>query len=339
MKVPVIVLSGFLGSGKTTLLQRLLLDARNRSLSAAVLMNELGSYDVDGQMLKGALPDEQLEKLMDGCICCSKKSEISASLNKLLSGSPDLIIIELTGVANPEEIADALTEPSVIRQVFLHSIVTVVNADMFLEYNSILNPDRELTHTLRRQVETADFIIINKIDLVTENTLVKVEKSVRSLNRTAPIRPTTGADISPDYIFKEIAPRPKSNLNTEITVHLNKGKSPVKSFNVIKQDHSDPIPENQYSFSKIKTMAIPLNPAVQLSSKELMQAAKSWGKGLLRAKGYVPVDGKLRLVQFSGGKLSIEPTNEETAPYFVIIGFEEDVVSTMIMLEKRLNLR
>lgn len=334
MKIPVIILTGFLGSGKTTLLKRLLIDARSRSLTTTVLMNELGGSDVDGHILNELLPSRQLEKLTDGCICCSKKSEISGSLAKLLEQRPDVVFIELTGVANPDEIADALTEPRIIDRVHLHSIVTVVDADFFLEYNSILNPDKQLKSTLRRQVETADFIVINKIDLVKESTLLKVEKAVRELNATAPIRAATQAEIASGLILKEIRPLAKAQVGTA-GANVTIGKAPLKSFNVVAPPAAQQADVDQYySFSKIKTLSIPLRSGIQLSSKELKQSSKAWGKGLLRAKGYVPVDGKLRLVQFVNGNLSIEPTNETVDPYFVLIGFEQEVLRTKAIVEQ-----
>lgn len=73
MKIPVIVLIGFLGSGKTTLLLRLIEEAKRLGLEPGILMNELGKYDVDGHIISDFNPGIAVEKLLDGCICCSKK--------------------------------------------------------------------------------------------------------------------------------------------------------------------------------------------------------------------------------------------------------------------------
>jgi G3E family GTPase len=164
MKVPVIVLSGFLGSGKTTLLLRLIEESGKRHLQPGILMNELGKHDVDGQILLNFSPELSLEKLLDGCICCSKKSEVADSLSNLLRKKPDVIFIELTGVANPEEIADCLTEPQLLNKMYLKQIITILDAENILDYNSIFSTDTNLRHTLRRQMEVADVLIINKVD-------------------------------------------------------------------------------------------------------------------------------------------------------------------------------
>jgi G3E family GTPase len=75
-KVPVILISGFLGSGKTTLLLRLLARTRQIPLRAAVLMNEMGEYDVDGAIISAEMPDVSVEGLLEGCTPCSAKSPI-----------------------------------------------------------------------------------------------------------------------------------------------------------------------------------------------------------------------------------------------------------------------
>lgn len=75
MKTPVIIISGFLGSGKTTLLLELIKTLHGRNLGPAILMNELGKADVDGRILSEAVQGLPLEKLFDGCICCSKKAK------------------------------------------------------------------------------------------------------------------------------------------------------------------------------------------------------------------------------------------------------------------------
>ncbi|WP_062047284.1 GTP-binding protein [Bacillus sp. JCM 19034] len=165
-RTPVFVLSGFLGSGKTTLLERLLVECTNRNLKSAVLMNEIGKTDTDGNTLLGK--SQIIEKLLDGCICCNKKGEVVESMEKLLQIKPDVIFIELTGVANPDEVADSLTEPELINNVYLEKIITLIDAEHILSYNSIFESDRELVQTTRNQIEVADLLIVNKTDLVPE---------------------------------------------------------------------------------------------------------------------------------------------------------------------------
>ncbi|QHW33069.1 GTP-binding protein [Paenibacillus rhizovicinus] len=183
--IPVVVLSGFLGSGKTTLLLRLLQQAKSNGLRASVLMNEIGAVDVDGMMVSSESAYQLLERITEGCLCCSKKSELAQCLERLALMQPDVIVMELTGVANPEEIVEAMTEPAIIGKVALHRIVTVLDAEHALDYNSIFSSDRELIRTLRRQIEVADIIVANKSDLISNRTADKVKGLVQDRNASA----------------------------------------------------------------------------------------------------------------------------------------------------------
>lgn len=150
MKIPVIILSGFLGSGKTTLLLSLLKESKVRGLNPGVVMNELGKRDVDGYILQEHT-GTAVTKLLDGCVCCSRKEDLADSLMVLLRGRPDAIYMELTGVADPEEIAKTLQETPLQDLVELHYTITLLDAENALEYNSRLSSDKQLVRTLRKQ--------------------------------------------------------------------------------------------------------------------------------------------------------------------------------------------
>ncbi|MBM7565215.1 CobW family GTP-binding protein [Paenibacillus sacheonensis] len=203
--IPVIVLSGFLGSGKTTLLLRLLQHAKSSGLRASVLMNEIGSVDVDGTQVSSESAYQLLERVTEGCLCCTKKSELAQCLERLALMRPDVIVMELTGVANPEEIVDAMTEPSVIGKAALHRIVTVLDAEHALDYNSIFSSDRELIRTLRRQIEVADIIVANKFDLISNRTADKVRALVKDRNGSAMFVSAVRCELDAAPIFEGIS--------------------------------------------------------------------------------------------------------------------------------------
>lgn len=203
--IPVIVLSGFLGSGKTTLLLRLLQQARADGLRASVLMNEIGAVDVDGAQISSESTYQMLERVTEGCLCCSKRSELAHCMERLALMRPDVIVMELTGVANPEEIVEAMTEPSIIGKVALHRIVTVLDAEHALDYNSIFSSDRELIRTLRRQIEVADVLVANKFDLISNRTADKVRGLVRDRNPAAELVCAVRCEIDADIVFRGIA--------------------------------------------------------------------------------------------------------------------------------------
>ncbi len=195
MKIPVMILSGFLGSGKTTLLLTLLKESKVRGLNPGVVMNELGKRDVDGYILQEHT-GTTVEKLLDGCVCCSRKEDLPRSLNALMARRPDIIFVELTGVADPEEIAKSLQSPPLNERLVLHYTVTVLDAENVLEYNSRFSADKQLIRTLRKQLSGADLLIVNKSDLVEPETLWRIEKTVRKYNADSEIVFTHYSEIN-----------------------------------------------------------------------------------------------------------------------------------------------
>ncbi|ERN53897.1 GTP-binding protein [Alkalihalophilus marmarensis] len=303
-RVPVFVLSGFLGSGKTTLLERLLTESVNQGLRATVLMNEIGKTDTDGNILEGK--SEMIEKLLDGCICCNKKSEVAQSMEKLLNLDPDVIFIELTGVANPEEVADSLTEPQLINQVYLEKVITLIDSEHILSYNSIFESDRELVRTTRRQIEVADTLIVNKMDLVSEAKRQKIDKLLKKQNSTSSITYSTYSDVDVTSLFQPI------NTKTK------KVRVRIKHSNHREHHHEHP----PKSFTKIKSIRLPVPTAT--SSHRVEKFLKKWKTDLLRAKGYVELEDGTYLMQHVMKRVSWTKSTYHGDHYLVLIGLSLD---------------
>ncbi|MNW29793.1 putative metal chaperone YciC [compost metagenome] len=320
-KTPVIIISGFLGSGKTTLLLKLLHTLQASRIKPAILMNELGKADVDGRIITEAVQELPLEKLFDGCICCSKKSEIAGSILNLLALAPDVILVELTGVANPEEVIDTMSEPELLHKITLHKIITVLDAEHVLEYSSIFSSDRELVHTLRRQLDIADIVLVNKQDLVSHAQLSKVERLIRKHNEQAVIFHTIYGQFQQEAVIEGLVP-------------LQLQASASAAFKVVSPQHHghanrDPIHSERQvrtSFSRIQTIMIPISKQSPISLQKLSKWLKSKGQQVLRAKGYVPLEHFPipSLVQFAGRHIRQEQTSYQDDYYLVIIGFELD---------------
>lgn len=350
-KTPVIIISGFLGSGKTTLLLQLLHSLQASKIKPAILMNELGKADVDGRIINEAVQDLPLEKLFDGCICCSKKSEISGSLQNLLALSPDVILVELTGVANPEEVIDTMSEPELIHKITLHKIITVLDAEHVLEYSSIFSSDRELVHTLRRQLDIADIVLVNKQDLVSKAQLSKVERLIRKYNEQAIVFHTIHGQFKQEVVTEGIVPKQlqasassksslsiKSGTSSTSTTFARSSKSTAFStssaFKVVSthphghasRDSTRPGRQVQTSFSRIQTIMIPISKQTPISLQRLSKWLKSKGHQVLRAKGYVPLEHvpTSSLVQFAGRHIRQEQASYQGDYYLVVIGFELD---------------
>ncbi|MEK8207625.1 GTP-binding protein [Paenibacillus sp. FSL L8-0696] len=189
--VPVYILSGFLGSGKTTLLQRLLEHWKDQGLRPAVVMNELGEVNLDGLLVEQTVP---MAELLGGCICCSIRGDLSTELTTLIKKeSPDVVVIEATGAANPLEIVDGVTETSLYQKVELKSLITVVDAAHLLE---LYRAQQGATYRLmQEQIRCASVLILNKTDRVSADEAEEITTVLRKWNSYAPIMPAERCEI------------------------------------------------------------------------------------------------------------------------------------------------
>lgn len=189
--VAVDIVTGFLGSGKTTLLRHVL-DHGLRGKPVALIVNEIGEVGIDGPVVSGLNYVEKMVELSSGCICCSiDEYRFDLAIQEIIETvRPHLIIIESTGLADP----DPLTYRVKSAGLQLDGVITLVDA---------LNVDRFLhdTEVARSQIVAADFLVVNKIDLVSEAALCALERRLGRLNpRALQLRSVRGA-IDSDVLF------------------------------------------------------------------------------------------------------------------------------------------
>jgi G3E family GTPase len=157
VRVPVVVVTGFLGSGKTTLVNQLLASraARGATGKIGVIVNELGEIGIDGALL-GSDATRQVE-LPGGCVCCVLGPELDQTLLDLVEANPGLeaIVLETTGVAEPLPIAWALRRDPVQQRVRLAAVVTLVDATNF-------RTSRGVSVSVDAQVAYADVLLVTK---------------------------------------------------------------------------------------------------------------------------------------------------------------------------------
>jgi len=171
-KIPVNILTGFLGSGKTTLLKQLLAENQGRK-KIAVLMNEIGEISIDAKLLSGY--SVQMFELNDGCICCTVNENFVEVMDEIAETySPDIIVIETTGVANPMSIIYSLLNPNLV----LDAVITVIDAQNFLR---LINE----TDVAEEQLHAADVVLITKSDIADALDLDAVLDYVKTYNPKA----------------------------------------------------------------------------------------------------------------------------------------------------------
>ena len=173
--VAVDILTGFLGSGKTTLLGHVLAHGL-RGKPVAVIMNEIGEVGIDGRVITGLANVEKMVELSSGCICCSIDDyRFDLAIQEIIeTAKPHLVIIESTGLADPEPLAYRVKNAG----LGLDAVITIVDA---------ANVKRHLAETevARAQIEAADFLVVNKTDLVDDTALAAVERRLTRLNPRA----------------------------------------------------------------------------------------------------------------------------------------------------------
>lgn len=187
-RTPITLITGPLGSGKTTLLRHILAVQPGK---IAIVMNEFGEIAIDAKVIEGK--NVRISELGGGCVCCSLLGEFEAAVNEIIETiTPDRIVVETTGLAEPEALVFNIEEA--LPQCRLDGVVSVIDADMLIRFP-------ELGHTTRLQIEGADILLLNKIDLVESGQIEPLETKLKEINPTAVIVRTERCVIDPELLF------------------------------------------------------------------------------------------------------------------------------------------
>ena len=215
------LLSGFLGSGKTTTLKHLL--ENTEGVKIGVIVNDVASVNIDAKLVSSS--NQGIVELQNGCACCSLADELLTSVQTLLEKKKglDALVVELSGVADPMAIkanwqTAKLKGHPVTYQTDVTKVVTVVDACTFgtdwmawdvageregwTEEGDDCAYQLKVPELLAEQVEAADLLIINKIDLAGPEQ-VKVASSVaRGINAKAVLQEVEFGKVSPQVILQ-----------------------------------------------------------------------------------------------------------------------------------------
>lgn len=214
------VLSGFLGSGKTTLLKHIL--ENREGMKVAVIVNDMAELNIDAHLIKQTSitqTNEVVVEMQNGCICCTLREDLLLELKKLAEQNCyDYAVIESTGISEPMQVAETFTFTdedgnTLMDYAQLDTCVSVVDAVNFFENIESIeslkdrgevsgeDDTRSIVHLMIEQIEFANVILINKIDLVNEETLGKVKSAVSLLNPSAKVICTQKSIVPLDCVM------------------------------------------------------------------------------------------------------------------------------------------
>ena len=215
----VALVEGYLGAGKTTLLNKVLNEPNGHKI--AVIVNDIGEVNIDAKLIEkngGGVTEHEgdLVPLTNGCICCTLSEDLAQQLSDLAcTNKYDYIVIEASGICEPIPIAQTITmmseatkEKNMPEIVHLDNIIAVTDAarlrDEF-DCGKVLTvepeDDEDLASLLIQQLEFCNTVILNKVDLCTEEELGKIEAVIKALAPKAKIIRTSYGDVPNDEIY------------------------------------------------------------------------------------------------------------------------------------------
>ncbi|MBO0695823.1 MAG: GTP-binding protein [Verrucomicrobia bacterium] len=274
LRTPITLITGPLGSGKTTLLRHIL---ATRPARIAIVMNEFGEIAIDTKVIKGK--NVQIAELGGGCVCCSLLGEFEAAVTEIITKvAPEMIVVETTGLAEPEALVFNIQEA--LPQCRLDGVVSVIDADMLVRFP-------ELGHTTRLQIEGADILLLNKVDLVDAKQIESLETKLCEINPSAPIIRTDHCQIDPEVLF---------------------GIPQSHEKRVAPPQHSHQPEFESFAFSSDSTF-----------SRDCFERfADALPANVIRAKGLVRFPDGAQLFNFVAGRWELEPfESEDTKLVFI----------------------
>src|SRR5262245_5043523 len=281
LRTSITLIIGPLGAGKTTLLRHILGSQVER---IAIMMNEFGEIAIDTKVIEGK--NVRISELGGGCVCCSLLGEFEAAVNEIIEKiAPERIVVETTGLAETEALAFNIQEA--LPRGLLDGVVSVIDADMLIRFP-------ELGHTTRLQIEGADILLLNKIDLIEPGQVEPLETKLRQINPSAAIVRTERCRIDPELLF---------GIGRERKIAPGEPGSPIPA-----TTHRHQREFESFGFTSNGTF-----------SRDCFEDfASSLPGSVVRAKGFIRFGDGAQLFNFVAGRWDLEPfESDETQLVFI----------------------
>ncbi len=268
---------------------RHLLETAGADKPTAVIVNEFGDVGIDGEIIEGNSIDTV--ELNSGCLCCTLKGSLLNAAEELAEDAgAERIIVEASGVADPEDMLDDFEDPSVTASFSIAPIVTVVDAAKFNKIRSMLGEFYE------SQILNADIVIVNKIDLTAKEEIETVDKEIRKINPEALIYFSEQCQVEKDVVLN--TPSPKR---------------------LVQSQHADSR-EHHHHHAHEDMMSFVIEPNSDISAPDFEKYCESLPDLVWRMKGFMIIDSKPVLVQYTAGQIEITDSVSREHYRLVFIG-------------------
>lgn len=276
----VIIIAGFLGSGKTTLLKKLVNREIDRGMRPQVIMSEFGDIDIDGLLINDH--KIKLTTITGGCACCDLREELVEAFNDAVNALPgSMIFIESTGVGDPAGILES------IQPTIRNGLATVAAVVVVYDASRPLLSGKDST-LVRRQLQTADIIVINKADMASRVDIQSVLNYASEINPSAELIVTSHGEID----FE------KALTGKSVIKNIEGTKSTSETFRSLGFQIEEP-----------------------LSHQALEKWLKTLPPSVIRAKGFVELTGQKGIfeIQATRGQVSISRFTKEEKPPSILV--------------------
>ena len=269
----IIIVSGFLGAGKTTFINEFINRRIVDGKRFVVLVNEFGDISIDGDLVR----KDGLEviEMASGCICCSLRASLPEAIDMIFERfEPDVLLIEPSGIATPGNVLNSIKSSKFSDEYAIKSVICIVDATSFFDFAE------DFGEFYREQIRESDIILINKIDLIDETEIGRIEKEIEKINPNAIAVRTTFCRYIPE--------------NSDHSVMVKSTESNIELI----MDSISVIPKRRFATEELKEIL-----------KDLIDG--KFGR-VVRAKGFVDCN-ELCMFQISGKNFEIIRIDEKNS--------------------------